>query len=53
VLSIGTVLLAQQIGIMLDNPAQLYRYMISPIFVGILLIPLFLARQRPAPPAAS
>jgi hypothetical protein len=36
---------------MVDIPAQLYRYMISPIFIGIMLIPLFVARKRPAPVA--
>jgi hypothetical protein len=48
VLSLGAILIGQQIGILLDNPAQLYRYMISPIFTGILLVPLFFARNRPS-----
>jgi hypothetical protein len=53
VLSIGAVVLAQQLTILLDNPAQLYRYMVSPIFIGVLLVPLFFARhRRPVPPSA-
>jgi hypothetical protein len=51
VLSIGAVLLGQQLAIMIDNPAQLYRYMVSPIFIGIVLVPLFFARNRPARPS--
>jgi hypothetical protein len=53
VLSIGAVLLGQQLAIMIDNPAQLYRYMVGPMFIGIVLIPLFFARKRPATPGAS
>jgi len=53
VLSVGAILLGQQLGIMLDNPAQLYRYMISPIFIGVLLVPLLFARTWPAPPDSS
>jgi len=49
VLSLGAILIGQQLGILLDNPAQLYRYMISPIFIGAVLIPLYFARNRPAP----
>ncbi len=49
VLSLGAILLGQQLGILVDNPAQLYRYMISPIFIGIMLVPLFFARKRQAP----
>ncbi len=54
VLSIGAVVLALQVTILLDNPAQLYRYMVSPIFIGILLVPLFFARRgRPLPPSTT
>jgi hypothetical protein len=52
VLSLGAILIGQQLGILLDNPAQLYRYMISPILIGVVLIPLFFARNRPGRPAA-
>jgi hypothetical protein len=31
---------------MADIPAQLYRYMVSPIFIGIMLVPLYFARNR-------
>lgn len=50
-LGLGAIIAAQQLGVMVDIPAQLYRYMISPIFIGIMLIPLFFARRRPAPVA--
>lgn len=52
VLSPGAILLALQAGILADNPAQLYRYMAAPIFIGIVLVPLFFARHRRAPSAA-
>jgi hypothetical protein len=32
-----------------DNPDQLFRYMMTAMFVGPMLIPLFLARNRPQP----
>ncbi len=52
-LALGAIIAAQQLGVMVDIPAQLYRYMISPIFIGIMLIPLFLARKRPPPVAGN
>lgn len=52
-LGLGAIIAAQQLGVMIDIPAQLYRYMISPIFIGIMLIPLFFARKRPAPVAGN
>ncbi|MDX6394787.1 MAG: hypothetical protein QOJ73_5850 [Streptosporangiaceae bacterium] len=46
VLSLGAILVGQQLGVMADIPAQLYRYMVSPIFIGIMLVPLYFARNR-------
>ena len=48
-LGLGAIIAAQQLGVLVDIPAQLYRYMISPVFIGIMLIPLFFARKRPVP----
>ncbi len=52
-LGLGAIIAAQQLGVLVDIPAQLYRYMISPVFIGIMLIPLFFARKRPVPAAGS
>jgi hypothetical protein len=49
-LAAGAASLANQLAVLAANPAQLYRYMVGPIFVGILLVPL-LAVRRPKPPA--
>lgn len=49
VLAAGAVCLANQLTVLSANPAQLYRYMVGPIFVGMILVPLVLAR-RPDPP---
>lgn len=38
----GAVCLANQLTVMAANPAQLYRYMAGPIFVGMLLVPIAL-----------
>jgi hypothetical protein len=46
VLSLGAILIGQQLGVLADVPAQLYRYMVSPIIIGIMLVPLFFARRR-------
>lgn len=51
-LAIGAVSLANQLSVIADNPAQLYRYMVGPIFMGALLWPLFAARRQPHSPAA-
>ena len=45
-LSLAAIVAGQQLAITADNPAQFYRYMVSPILIGILLIPLFFARHR-------
>ena len=47
-LAAGCAALANQLTVLAANPAQLYRYMVGPIFVGILLVPL-LAARRPKP----
>lgn len=37
-----------QLSVLAANPAQLFRYMAAPIFIGLLVLPLMLARARPA-----
>lgn len=48
-LSLVAIVAAQQVVVLVDNPTQAFRYMASPIYIGIMLIPLFLARNRDAP----
>jgi hypothetical protein len=48
-LSLAAIVAAQQAGIVADIPAQLFRYMVSPIFIGIMLLPLLFARNRQLP----
>ncbi len=45
-LSLAAIVAAQQLVVLVQNPAQVFRYMAAPLFIGILLIPLFLARGR-------
>jgi hypothetical protein len=52
-LSLGAIVAGQQLGVLVDVPGQLFRYMAAPIFLGIMLVPLFFARDRPVPPPAS
>ena len=47
-LAVGVVCLANQLMVMLANPSQLYRYMAGPLFIGMLIVPIALAR-RPEP----
>jgi hypothetical protein len=47
-LSLGAIVAGQQLAILGTVPAQVYRYMLAPILIGIMLVPLFLARNRPA-----
>ncbi|MDQ1740159.1 MAG: hypothetical protein QOE53_1811 [Pseudonocardiales bacterium] len=47
-LAAGAASLANQLTVLAANPAQLYRYMAGPVFVGILLLAL-LAVRRPPP----
>jgi hypothetical protein len=50
-LAVGSASLANQLTVMAANPAQLFRYMVGPIFIGILLLPLLAVRRRsPAQP---
>ncbi len=43
-LSLAAIVAGQQLSIIVDNPSQLFRYMVSPILIGIMLVPLFFAR---------
>lgn len=55
VLALAALCLANQLSVMTANPAQLFRYMVAPIFIGMMCLSLFGARrqvppaQRPAP----
>jgi hypothetical protein len=51
-LSLGAIVAGQQLGILADVPDQLFRYMASPIFIGIMLVPLLFAGHRPPPAIA-
>lgn len=46
-LAVGAASLANQLSVLAVNPAQLYRYMVGPIFIGILLLALLAVRRRP------
>ena len=48
-LSLAAIVVGQQLGILADVPAQLFRYMASPIFIGIVLVPLLFVRDDPPP----
>jgi hypothetical protein len=48
-LSMGGIILGQQLMVFADNPDQLFRYMATALFVGPMLIPLFFARDRLQP----
>jgi hypothetical protein len=48
-LSMGAIVLGQQLMVFADNPDQLFRYMATALFVGPMLIPLFCARDRLQP----
>jgi hypothetical protein len=52
-LSLAAIVAGQQLMVLADNPDQLFRYMATALFIGPMLIPLFLARgrQHPAAPA--
>jgi hypothetical protein len=47
VLGLGAVILANQLNVTLNNPSQLARYMVGPLILGVLLLPLAFARPRP------
>ena len=46
-LAVGAASLANQLTVLAANPAQLYRYMAGPIFVGVMLLALLAVRRRP------
>jgi hypothetical protein len=48
-LSLAAIVVGQQLAIIIDNPSQLFRYMASPILIGIMLLPLFFARKPVLP----
>lgn len=51
ILLVALMPLANQLTVTAANPAQLYRYMMGPIFVGMILLPLVtLKRWNAAPP---
>ena len=43
------IVAGQQLMVLADNPDQLFRYMATALFIGPMLIPLFLARNRQPP----
>jgi hypothetical protein len=49
ILSMAAIVAGQQLMVLADNPDQLFRYMATALFVGPMLIPLFLARNRQLP----
>ncbi len=51
-LSLAAIVAGQQLVVLADNPAQMFRYMASPIVIGIMLMPLMFARRRTAVAAA-
>jgi hypothetical protein len=48
-LSLPAIVLAQQLAVLAENHAQSFRYMVSPIMIGIMLVPLLLARKPTVP----
>ena len=48
-LAMASIVVGQQLGVMADIPAQLFRYMVSPIFIGVMLVPLLFTGKRDAP----
>jgi hypothetical protein len=46
----ASVCVANQLMVMAANPAQLFRYMVGPLFVGMLLIPVLAVPRRTSPP---
>ena len=51
-LALGAIVAGQQLSILTDVPGQLFRYMASPFFIGIVLVPLLFTREDPLPQAA-
>lgn len=52
IMFVGAICLANQLTVIAANPAQLYRYMVGPIFVGMLLLPLVTVRRPDHPDPA-
>ena len=46
ILGAGAAALANQLVVLVVNPAQLYRYMVGPLLVGIVLLPLLALPRR-------
>ncbi|MFB9678591.1 hypothetical protein [Streptosporangium vulgare] len=46
----AAVVAGQQIGVILTNTAPDFRFMVTPIFVGVLFVPLLLREVRPSRP---
>ncbi len=51
-LALAAMVAGEQLTVFLDIPTQAFRYMATPIFIGIMLLPLFFARNRAAPAPA-
>jgi LmbE family N-acetylglucosaminyl deacetylase len=47
VAALPALVVGLQLSVLAANPAQLFRYMAAPIFIGLLLLPLAAARARP------
>ena len=52
-LALAAILAGQQFMVLADNPVQLFRYMMTPLLIGPLLIPLLCARNRRPPDLAA
>lgn len=49
VLALGVLTLGVQVGVLVDNPNQLVRYMILPLYLGPMLLPLLTLRRDAGP----
>ena len=52
-LALVAIVVGQQVTVFVDIPTQAFRYMASPLYIGIMLLPLFFARNRVAPSSAN
>jgi hypothetical protein len=52
-LAVSGVCLGNQLMVTAVNPSQLYRYIVAPIFIGILLLPIVLVPRKQPDEAAS
>jgi len=48
-LALVAIVVGQQLTVFADIPTQAFRYMANPIYIGIMLLPLFFARNRATP----